>query len=145
MFFVGRKLTSKAILNQRKFSTQKFWEWTGQSRPHWLKDRKEGIIACVIFGITGSASALLVRPTVEKVLGIKGSLIEGPNSYRIASILCISPVYAIMLGVIGTAAGRHSFFAKMSMKIMGRFLPKNALSKVLCAPAKAKQLTNQSK
>jgi hypothetical protein len=117
-----------------------FWEWTTQDRPLWLKDKKEGIITCVVFGITGTSSAFFVRPTVEKVFGIKGSLIEGPNSYRVVSLLCISPIYAVLLGVLGTLAGRHTFFAKMSFKILNRFLPKAVLSKAVCQPGRLKML-----
>ena len=123
---------------QRSLNTSSFWQWTTQSRPYWTKDKKEGAVAVVVFGITGSASAFLVRPTVEKVFGIQGSLIDGPNSYRVMSLLCISPVYALLLGTLGTLAGRHNFFVGMAVKIMGRFLPKGALNRFLCNPAKLK-------
>lgn len=139
----SRRVLLRSFQTGRQFSTQKFWDWTVQPRPNWMKDKKEGIVACVIFGITGTTSALLVRPAVEKVLGIKGSLVEGPNSYRIASILFISPVYALLLGITGTLAGRHTFFAKMSFKILGRFFPKRILSGALCEPAKAKQFVQK--
>ena len=120
-------------------STSKFWQWTTQGRPDWRKNVKEGIIACVIFGVTGTASALAVRPMVSKAFGIEGSWIDGPNSYRVVSVLCISPVYAIMLGVFGTLGGRHPFFAKMSMKILNRFFPNSLLSKLLCSAARNKK------
>lgn len=100
---------------------------------------KEGVIACTVFGVTGTSSMLFVRPAVEEIFGIQGSLIEGPNSYRVVSLLCLSPIYAVMLGTIGTLAGRHPFFAKMSTKILGRFLPKKALEKITCEYARAKQ------
>lgn len=115
-----------------------FWNWTTKTRPYWMKDLKEGAVAFTVFGMTGSASLLLVRPTVENVFGIKGSLWEGPNSYRVISIVCVSPVYAIILGVAGTLAGRHPFFSKMSYKILNRFIPKLLLEKMLCNPAKLK-------
>jgi hypothetical protein len=119
-------------------TTSAFWRWTTQSRPHWMKDPKEGIIACIIFGITGTTSAFALRPFISNVFGIEGSLKDGPNSYRLMSLLCISPVYAVMLGVLGTVSGRHQFFAKMSFKILGRFFPKTVLHKALCRPAKIK-------
>lgn len=80
-----------------------------------------------MFGVTGSSSVYFVRPTVEKVFGIKGTLIDGPNEYRIVSLLCVSPIYALILGVTGTLAGRHTYFAKMSAKILGRFYRKKRL------------------
>ncbi len=96
------------------------------------------MVAAIVFGVAGSTSAWLVRPTVEKVFGIEGSLIDGPNSYRLVSLLCLSPVYAVILGTFGTLAGRHNFFAGMAFKIIGRFLPKGSLTRVMCTPAKLK-------
>ena len=61
---------------------------------------------------------------------------EGPNSYRVLSILLISPAYACMLMAIGTLAGRHVFFATMSRKLLGRFIPARALDKVTCEPGR---------
>jgi hypothetical protein len=118
--------------------TSAFWRWTTKSRPHWMKDPKEGVIACIIFGITGTTSAFALRPVISKLFGIEGSLKDGPNSYRLMSLLCISPVFAVMLGVLGTVGGRHPFFAKMSFKLLGRFFPKTVLHKALCKPAKIK-------
>lgn len=115
-----------------------FWQWTTQPRPLWYKDPKEGVIACIIFGITGSTSATLARPTVENLFGIHGTLVDGPNSFRVLSLLCISPVYAVLLAIIGTLGGRHVYFAGMSMKILNRFVPKTVLNRVICAPAKRK-------
>ena len=79
-----------------------------------------------------------IRPCLN-YLGIEGSLIDGPNSYRILSVLLISPAYAALLITIGTLAGRHNFFAKMAMHTLGRFLPKKVSSKILCPPAKVVQ------
>lgn len=140
-------LASRSVRNNRLISSTfrgpqrtsiSFWQWTTQPRPSWLKDPKEAVIACIVFGVTGSSSAYLARPTVENLFGIKGSLVDGPNSYRVLSLLCISPVYAVLLGFLGTLAGRHIFFAGMSVKILSRFLPRSVLNKVICAPAKAK-------
>lgn len=123
---------------RRKLNTQSFWQWTTQDRPLWTKDKKEGLIAVVIFGITGSASAFFVRPAVETVFGIQGSLIEGPNSYRVISLLCLSPIYGLLLGTLGTLAGRHKFFAAMSLKVVGRFMPKKLVHRMMCSPARNK-------
>ncbi len=91
-----------------------------------------------VFGVTGSSSMLLVRPALKEVFGLEGSWAEGPNSYRVASILMVSPFYAFILLFIGTVSGRHTYFAKMSMKILGRFVPKSLIQKVICTPAKNK-------
>lgn len=123
---------------------KKFWNWTTQPRPYWTKDKKEFIFACTIFGITGTTSAFVLRPVISDVFGIKGSLVDGPNSYRVLSVLCLSPVYACMLALIGTAAGRHRFFTQMAMKILGRFMPKKVLAKVVCPPARQKFLESST-
>ncbi len=116
----------------------RFWKWTTAARPEWKLDHKEKIVAFFVFGITGSTSVMLVRPILSDVFGLQGSMIEGPWSYRIGSILMVSPMYAVTLLLIGTLSGRHNFFAKMSFKILGRFFPKPLLHRVLCGPAKSK-------
>lgn len=98
----------------------------------------EAAVAFAVFGVTGSLSVLAVRPSLKSIFGIEGTLVDGPNSYRIMSVLCVSPVYAMVLLVIGTVSGRHNYFARMSMKILGRFVPKSVIHKIVCKPALAK-------
>jgi len=93
----------------------------------------------VVFGVTGSSTMFFVRPAL-KFLGIEGTIIDGPWSYRILSVLIISPIYATVLMTLGTLSGRHNFFANMGMKIIKRFIPRDVASKVICKGAKAKQL-----
>lgn len=126
------------LLRQTRSITmyKKFWDWTTQSRPTWRESIKEAAVLFTVFGVTGTSSVVIIRPVLKKVLGLEGSLMEGPNSYRIASILCVSPFYGLFLFLIGTAAGRHNFFARSSFKIIGRFVPSSLLHKTLCAPAR---------
>lgn len=63
----------------------------------------------------------LVRPAVSDGLGIKGSMREGPWSYRICSFVLISPIYATLLVFVGTLFGRHAYFRQFSVKIFSRF------------------------
>ena len=129
------------LVSKRTVSTSNnFWQWTTAQRPSWKENKKEAAVAFVVFGITGTLSMFAVRPTLKSVFGIEGTLMEGPNSYRIMSILCVSPVYAAVLLAIGTLSGRHNYFAKMSVKIFGRFVPKSVVHRVMCQPAKAKQI-----
>lgn len=58
---------------------------------------------------------------------------EGPNSYRVASILVVSPLYSCLLVTLGTLCGRHRFFGAMSSRILSRFNPMGR--RVLCSPA----------
>ena len=46
---------------------------------------------------------------------------EGTWSFRLASLFCVSPVYAAVLWAVGTAVGRNAYFAPMSAKIANRF------------------------
>lgn len=130
---------STNILRKRSSTYEKFWKWTTQQRANWKEDKKEALLAIVVFGITGTSSVILVRPTIKEVFGLEGSLINGPNSYRVMSLLFISPIYALMLTFFGTLTGRHNYFAKMGLRIFGRFLPKALVDKILCRPAKIKK------
>lgn len=127
-----------AFSSKRSISTNSFWQWTTAARPSWKENKAEAAVAFVVFGITGSLSMVAVRPSLKSIFGIEGTLVDGPNSYRIMSILCVSPVYACILLAIGTLSGRHNYFAKMSMKILGRFVPKTVIHRVMCKPAQAK-------
>ena len=109
---------------------QRFWAWTLQQRPSWKEDKLEAAVAFTVFGVTGSTSVAVVRPTLKHVTGIEGSLREGPNSYRVTSILAVSPIYATLLVTFGTLAGRHRFFANMAQKIFGRFLPSFFMNRI---------------
>ncbi len=114
---------------------QKFWKWTTQSRPSWKENKIEAAVLFCVFGITGSSSVYFVRPALKNI-GIDGTWKDGPWSYRIASVVIISPIYACILVTIGTLAGRHIFFANMGRKIISRFMPKSASEKLGCPSAK---------
>ena len=122
----------------RKNSTEAFWKWTTQERPSWRENYTEAVVVCGVFAVTGSTSVAVVRPFLKYTIGLEGSLYEGPNSYRVLSIILVSPIYACLLVTFGTLSGRHSFFANMAGKIMGRFIPSSALRKVSCPPAQQK-------
>ncbi|CAN0143631.1 unnamed protein product, partial [Phaeothamnion confervicola] len=104
------------------------------STPWW----REQALLCTVFAITGSSSVALVRPALKSITGIEGTLRDGPWSYRFASVMLVSPVYTLILLTLGTAAGRHTFFANMARRMWGRFLPPPLRAKVGCTPAKIK-------
>ena len=108
----------------------RFWQWTTQQRPSWKESPTEAVVAFCVFGVTGSTSVALVRPTLKSVLGLEGSMREGPWSYRITSLVAVSPIYASLLVTFGTLAGRHRFFAYMATKIFGRFVPRAVMDRV---------------
>lgn len=111
-------------------ASERFWAWTTQQRPSWKENKTEAAVAFVVFGVTGSTSVKLVRPALKACTGMEGNMVDGPWSYRITSILAVSPIYATLLVTFGTLAGRHRFFAMMANKIFGRFLPKAVMSRI---------------
>ena len=122
---------------ERKYSTA-FWKWTTQPRPSWRENYTEAAVMFCVFGVTGTTSVVVVRPFLKHTIGLEGSLYEGPNSYRVLSIVLVSPIYACILVTIGTLSGRHSYFANMARKIIGRFIPSSILRKFTCPPAQQK-------
>lgn len=100
-------------------------------------------MVCAVFGATGSSALYIMRPLLATTLGIEGSLVDGPNSYRLASLLLMSPAYATVLLLLGTLSGRHTFFAKMAFGILKRYVPARSLQqRLLCKPARLKQSSN---
>ena len=126
-----RSLTTNSTTSLRA----RFWEWTSQQRPHWRESKGEAAVLFTVFGVTGSTSVALVRPSLKHTIGLDGTWLDGPWSYRIGSLLLVSPIYAGVLIALGTACGRHSYFARMGTRILGRFMPKVAADRLLCAPA----------
>lgn len=97
-----RRIPNLAPFNNARLSSglsnyQKFWKWTTQTRPSWKESKKEAAVLFVVFGVTGSASVALVRPALKDLIGLEGSFVDGPNSYRVLSILLVSPMYAVVL------------------------------------------------
>ena len=106
--------------------------WTTQARPSWKSSPTEAAVAFTVFGVTGSSSVALVRPALKStgIEAFDGTMRDGPWSYRISSVLLVSPIYASLLVFFGTVAGRHRFFASMAGKIFGRFLPQTVTSRI---------------
>ncbi|KAL3784664.1 hypothetical protein HJC23_012180 [Cyclotella cryptica] len=86
--------------------------------PKWYR---EVILLCTVFAITGSSTMFLVRPAVSNVLGLQGSMRDGPWSYRICSLVIMTPLYATLLVVVGTMFGRHAYFKHFSVRMFSRF------------------------
>jgi hypothetical protein len=61
---------------------------------------------------------------VTEALGLHGSMMDGPWSYRIASLLVLTPVYSTILMTVGTLAGRHAFFAHVVQRMWYRMFGK---------------------
>jgi hypothetical protein len=76
------------------------------------------IVICIVFSITGSASAFASAP-VLKLLGITKEM--GLFTYWILRILILFPTYQVLLVVIGTLLGQHKFFWAFEKKMLKRF------------------------
>ena len=63
----------------------------------------EMTLICTVFAITGTSTMVMVRPAVSEVLGLQGSLKDGPWSYRICSLVIMTPLYSAMLVVVGVS------------------------------------------
>ena len=98
------------------------WMAPKEMPPRWtLRWYGEMVLICTVFGITGTSTMVLVRPAVSDVLGLKGSFKQGPWSYRICSLVIMTPVYATLLVCVGTIFGRHSYFRFFAVKMFSRF------------------------
>eukprot|EP00298_Acanthocystis_sp_HF-20_P029169 c8050_g1_i1.p1 GENE.c8050_g1_i1~~c8050_g1_i1.p1 ORF type:complete len:173 (+),score=69.57 c8050_g1_i1:37-519(+) len=130
--------SNSTFVGTRPSPLRRLWNWTIQERPHWKDSPVEAAVLFCVFGITGSSSVALVRPALKNTLGIEGNMRDGPWSYRIASVVLVSPIYAMVLLCVGTAAGRHRYFATMSRNIFARFLPASMRQKLVCSQARSK-------
>jgi hypothetical protein len=81
----------------------------------------EMVLLCTVFAITGTSTMIVVRPAVSEILGLKGSLKDGPWSYRLCSLIIMTPLYAINLVLVGTIFGRHFYFRHFAVKMFSRF------------------------
>ena len=102
-----------------------------------LKWYGEMTLLCTVFAITGTSTMVLVRPAMSEVLGLKGSLKDGPWSYRICSIVIMTPLYSAMLVFVGTIFGRHFYFRHFAVKMFSRFgIPPELMDKSFHETAK---------
>jgi len=122
-----------STLPQRSQGSKSVLEWC----QYWMRERpipypprwsyewwKETALIFFIFGITGSTTMHFVRPIMHTVFGLEGSLWDGPWSYRIISLLTITPTYSLILITFGTIFGRHVYFKKVAKRMWFRLLPK---------------------
>lgn len=97
----------------------------------------EMTLLCTVFAITGSSTMFLVRPAMNDILGLNGSMKDGPWSYRLCSIVIMTPIYPILLVCTGTLFGRHAYFRHFAVKMFSRFgIPAELMDKNFKANAK---------
>ena len=84
--------------------------------------RHYGVIF-LAFGVTGGLTVLLSRLVLNGLLGLDGSLISGPWSYRLVYLALIPPVYSATLLAVGTLLGKRAFFQRRVVRLWGWALP----------------------
>jgi hypothetical protein len=75
------------------------------------------LVICVVFAITGSASAWVSGPLM-KVLGISKDM--GPALFWPLRLILVFPIYQILLIIIGTVFGQYKFFWAFEKKMLKR-------------------------
>lgn len=76
------------------------------------------VIIFIVFAITGSTSAYITRPVLA-LIGITKDTMN-PWLYWPLSLLLILPVYKVLLIIIGTLFGQHTFFWNFVKKMLFR-------------------------
>lgn len=81
------------------------------------------ILIFVVFAITGSLSAYLAKPALT-FIGLSRDVFAdhffGGFIYYTLRILCIFPIYQILLVLIGFIFGQYKFFWKFEKKMLSR-------------------------
>eukprot|EP01147_Barroeca_monosierra_P009974 gene9973-2149_t len=121
-----RKLHSshpqRSIMNLK----QLYANWT-QPKPEPLRFSQQWwkvwAIRFIVFAITGSSSVKFATPLLDTFFGIKGSWLEGPWSFRIASAVFVTPIYTAILLLVGTIFGQQYYFKHVALKLWSRLLP----------------------
>ena len=76
-------------------------------------------VVILVFGLTGSAAAVLSRVLLNGLFGMDGSLWAGGWGYRAAYLALIPPSYSVMLVAIGTLFGKHHYFRRRALRVWG--------------------------
>ncbi|KAF9936596.1 hypothetical protein BGZ67_002186 [Mortierella alpina] len=92
---------------RERFSVNWWLEWT---------------IIIFVFSVTGSSTMLVVKP-VLKALGLTGSIIAGPWTFRIIYIILTLPIYSCMLLLVSSLFCRRLYFENLLIRMWGRLLP----------------------
>lgn len=77
----------------------------------------------VAFGVTGGLTVLVSRLVLNGLLGLEGSFVSGPWSYRLIYLALIPPVYSATLFAVGTLLGKRAFFQRRVVRLWGWALP----------------------
>jgi len=137
----SKKPTDTNASFSRKVQQPNFLQkWMGPTEipPRWtLRWYGEMTLICTVFAISGTSTMVLVRPAMNEILGLRGSMREGPWSYRLCSLFIMTPVYPFILITVGTTFGRHAYFRHFAVKMFSRFgIPPEMIDKNFYRTAK---------
>mmetsp|Transcript_19144 Transcript_19144/g.28488 ORF Transcript_19144/g.28488 Transcript_19144/m.28488 type:complete len:191 (+) Transcript_19144:155-727(+) len=117
---MGQQRVQQRLQYRYNFSTEsKNQKESKKSSFDWkklAKNPKEALIICIIFALAGSTTMYVVRP-IFNMIGFKGSLKEGPWSYRIGYILMMTPAYSAILFTYATLFGRRQLFLPIILRM----------------------------
>lgn len=83
-----------------------------------LKSNTQLAIILIVFAVTGTTSSIIAKP----ILNFLGINRDSMNLllYIVLYILIIFPIYKVMLLILGTLAGQHTFFKNFLIKMLTR-------------------------
>ena len=104
------------------------------SAASWIASKlnRETAVVFTVFGLTGSTTVFLVRPTLKYIIQNSqltsdippdASFTSGPNSYRALYVTVMSPTYTMLLISYGHLLGRGPYFTHFAFKMWSRLLP----------------------
>ena len=92
----------------------------GREHVDWL----HWTIVVVVFGSTGTLSALSTRFLLSEIVHLEGSLWSGPLSYQLGYLLLLMPLYSVILVTIGSLLGKHAYFRQRVLRMWGHVVPR---------------------
>ncbi|MCH8848979.1 MAG: hypothetical protein J4N29_04005 [Chloroflexi bacterium] len=93
------------------------------STPPTARGVRHYAVIFLAFGVTGGLTVFLSRLLLNELLGLDGSLLSGPWSYRLIYLALIPPVYSATLMAVGTLMGKRAFFQRRVVRLWGWALP----------------------
>ena len=93
------------------------------SAPLTARGVRHYAVIFLVFGVTGGLTVFLSRLVLNGLLGLDGSLLSGPWSYRLVYLALIPPVYSATLLAVGTLMGKRAFFQRRVVRLWGWALP----------------------
>ena len=92
--------------------------WINRLKEKWkVKNSGQFVLILIAFALTGSTVIIIKKPVVDYFT------IDGEKStiFTIVYLICILPIYNIILLLYGSLLGQFDFFCNYEKKMIGRF------------------------